>query len=218
MKKAVIFDMDGVVVNTEPLSHSANKKFYESLNINVTDDVYATFIGNSDKNIIQKIVDIYGVTTDKDVLLEECLKYYCDEFDADPNLELMPGVKDLIIDLHTKGMVILLASSSSKIKIDRVFTRFGLYPYFSHIISGQDFEFSKPHPAIFLEAVEKSGFTAEECIVIEDSTNGIKAATAAGVYCIGYKGEEDSLQDTSLANEVITDFSALSFERIRDIK
>jgi len=210
--------MDGVVVNTEPLSHIANKKFYESLGINVTDDVYATFIGNSDKNIIQKIVDKYNVTTDKDVLLEECLNYYCTEFDNDPTLELMPGVKDLIVDLHTNGMTILLASSSSKVKIERVFTRFGLYPYFSHIISGQDFEFSKPHPAIFLEAVSKSGFSAQECIVIEDSTNGIKAATAAGVYCIGYKSEEDSLQDTSLANEVITDFKELSFERIRDIK
>ena len=218
MKKAVIFDMDGVVVNTEPLSHIANKKFYESLGINVTDDVYSTFIGNSDKNIIQKIIDIYGVATDKDILVEQGLKYYCDEFDNDPDLELMPGVKDLIIDLHTNGMTILLASSSSKIKIERVFNRFGLYPYFSHIISGQDFEFSKPHPAIFLDAVAKSGFTADECIVIEDSTNGIKAATAAGVYCIGYKSEEDSLQDTSLANEVITDFKQLSFEKIRDIK
>lgn len=210
--------MDGVVVNTEPLSHIANKKFYESLGINVTDDVYSTFIGNSDKNIIQKIIDIYGIATDKDALVEQGLKYYCDEFDNDPDLELMPGVKDLIIDLHTNGMTILLASSSSKIKIERVFTRFGLYPYFSHIISGQDFEFSKPHPAIFLEAIAKSGFTADECIVIEDSTNGIKAATAAGVYCIGYKSEEDSLQDTSLANEVITDFRQLSFEKIRDIK
>jgi beta-phosphoglucomutase len=217
MKKAVIFDMDGVVVNTEPLSHTANMKFYKSLGIEVSDDVYSTFIGNSDKNIIQKIVDRYDVETDKEVLLQSCLDYYCDEFDNDPNLELMPGVKDLIIDLYTNGMTILLASSSSKIKIDRVFTRFELYPYFSHIISGQDFEFSKPHPAIFLEAVQKSGFTAEECIVIEDSTNGIKAAIAAGVYCIGYKGEEDSVQDTSLANKVITDFKELSFERIRDI-
>ena len=210
--------MDGVVVNTEPLSHLANMKFYRSLGINVTDDVYSTFIGNSDKNIIQKIIERYGIATDRDVLVEQGLKYYCDEFDKDPNLELMPGVKDLIIDLHTNGMNLLLASSSSKIKIDRVFTRFGLYPYFSHIISGQDFEFSKPHPAIFLEAVAKSGFIADECIVIEDSTNGIIAATAAGVYCIGYKSEEDSLQDTSLANEVITDFKELSFERIRDIK
>ena len=218
MKKAVIFDMDGVVVNTEPLSHRANKKFYESLGINVTDDVYATFIGNSDKNIIQKIKNIYSVEADEEVLLEQCLDHYCEAFDADANLELMPGVKDLIIDLHNNGMVILLASSSSKVKIERVFDRFGLNPYFNHKISGQDFEFSKPHPAIFLEAVAKSGFTADECIVIEDSTNGIKAAKAAGVYCIGYKSEEETLQDTSLADEVITDFSQLSFERISDIK
>lgn len=218
MKKAVIFDMDGVVVNTEPLSHRANKAFYESLGIEVTDDVYATFIGNSDKNIVQKIKDIYGIDTDCDTLVEQGLGYYCDAFDADDTLELMPGVKDLIMDLHANGMTILLASSSSKVKIERVFNRFGLNPYFSHKISGADFEFSKPHPAIFLDAVAKSGFTADECIVIEDSTNGIKAAKAAGVYCIGYKNEEDSLQDTSLADAVISDFSQLNYSKIKDIK
>lgn len=218
MKKAVIFDMDGVVVNTEPLSHRANMKFYESLGIDVTDDMYSTFIGNSDKNIIQKIKNIYGVEATEEVLLEQCLDHYCEAFDADLALELMPGVKDLIVDLYNNGMVILLASSSSKVKIERVFNRFGLNPYFSHKISGEDFEFSKPHPAIFLEAVAKSGFTADECVVIEDSTNGVKAAKAAGVYCIGYKFEEDTLQDTSLADEVITDFSQLSYERIKNIK
>ena len=216
MIKAVIFDMDGVVVDTEPLSHRANMKFYQSLGINVSDDVYSTFIGNSDKNIIQKIKDIYKVETDDDVLLQQCLDYYCDEFDNDSTLELMPGVKNLIIDLHTNGMIILLASSSSKVKIERVFKRFGLHQYFSYIISGQDFEFSKPHPAIFLEAVKKSGFTADECIIIEDSTNGIKAATSAGVYCIGYKNDEHSLQDTSLADKIITDFKQLSYEKIRN--
>lgn len=218
MIKAVIFDMDGVVVDTEPLSHRANKKFYESLGLDVTDDVYSTFIGNSDKNIIQKIKNIYGVDTDEAILVAQGLEYYCQEFDADATLELMPGLKNLVIDLYNNGMKILLASSSSKVKIERVFNRFGLNQYFSHKISGQDFEFSKPHPAIFLDAVAKSGFTADECIVIEDSTNGIKAAKAAGIYCIGYKNEEESLQDTSLADEVITDFSQLSFERIRDIK
>ena len=210
--------MDGVVVDTEPLSHRANKKFYESLNVNVTDDVYSTFIGNSDKNIVQKIKDIYSIDTDTDVLVEQGLVHYCDAFDADETLELMPGVKNLIMDLNANGMVILLASSSSKVKIERVFNRFGLNPYFSHKISGQDFEFSKPHPAIFLEAVAKSGFTADECVVIEDSTNGIKAAKAAGVYCIGYKNDEHSLQDTALADTIITDFSQLSYEKIRDIK
>lgn len=218
MIKAVIFDMDGVVVNTEPLSHRANTKFYDAMGITVTDEVYSTFIGNSDRNILQKIKDMYKVEATVDDMLQQCLDYYCEAFDADQTLELMPGVKDLIIDLYNNGMVILLASSSSKVKIERVFNRFGLKPYFSHKISGQDFEFSKPHPAIFLEAVAKSGFTADECIVIEDSTNGVKAAKAAGVYCIGYKSEEETTQDTSLADQVITDFSQLSYEIIRDIK
>lgn len=218
MIKAVIFDMDGVVVDTEPLSHRANKKFYESLGIDVTDDVYSTFIGNSDKNIIQKIKNIYAVEADEALLVEQGLEFYCREFDGDETLQLMPGLKDLVIDLYDNGMTILLASSSSKIKIERVFNRFGLNQYFKTKISGQDFEFSKPHPAIFLDAVAKSGFTADECIVIEDSTNGIKAAKAAGVFCIGYKSEEHSLQDTSLADMVITDYKQLSFEIIRDLK
>lgn len=217
MIKAVIFDMDGVVVNTEPLSHRANLKFYKSLGVDVSDDVYATFIGNSDINIIQKIKSIYGVAGDEATLLQQCLDFYCAEFDNDPSLELMPGVKDLIVDLYDNGFTILLASSSSKVKIERVFNRFGLNPYFSHKISGQDFEFSKPNPAIFLDAVSKSGYGANECIIIEDSTNGIKAAKGAGVFCIGYKNDEHTLQDTSLADIVIKDFSELSAEKIRHI-
>lgn len=218
MIKAVIFDMDGVVVNTEPLSHRANTKFYESLGIKVSNEVYDTFIGNSDVNIIQKIKSIYGVEGSEEMLLEQCLGFYCTEFDNDPTLELMPGVKDLIIDLYDNGFKILLASSSSKVKIERIFNRFGLNPYFNRKISGQDFEFSKPHPAIFLDAVAKSGFSADECVVIEDSTNGVKAAKGAGVFCIGYKFEEETTQDTSLADMVITSFSELSAEKIKHLK
>ncbi|MFP9100629.1 HAD family hydrolase [Flavobacterium sp. RHBU_24] len=217
MIKAVIFDMDGVVVDTEPLSHRANKKFYESLGIDVTDDVYATFIGNSDKNIIQKIKNIYGVKAGEDELVDQCLDYYCREFDADETLQLMPGLKDLVIDLYDNGVTLVLASSSSKVKIERVFNRFGLNQYFKSKISGQDFEFSKPHPAIFLEAVVQTGFTADECIVIEDSTNGVKAAKAAGIFCIGYKSDEHSLQDTSQADMVIKDFSELSYGKITSL-
>lgn len=217
MKKAVIFDMDGVVVNTEPLGHSANQKMYKALGITVPDDVYVTFTGNSDKNIIQKLKNLYEIDKTHEELLEESYKYYFEAFDNASGLELLPGVKDLIIDLHSNGMKLLLASSASKRKIEAVFTRFGLYPYFDAKISGEDFEFSKPNPAIFIEAVKQSGFTKEECIIIEDSTNGIKAATAAGVYCIGYKSEHSMGQDTSLADEVITDFYQLDYTKIRNI-
>ncbi|AWH85749.1 ABC transporter ATP-binding protein [Flavobacterium album] len=217
MKKAVIFDMDGVVVNTEPIGYGANQKLYKALGITVPDDVYATFIGNSDKNIIQKLKDLYPIEKTHEELLKEKYKYYFEAFDNATDLALLPGVKDLIMNLHSNGMKLLLASSASKRKIEKVFTRFGLHPYFDATISGEDFEFSKPNPAIFLEAVERSGFTKEECIIIEDSTNGIKAAKAAGVYCIGYKSEHSMGQDTSLANKVITDFSELDFWNIQKL-
>lgn len=219
MIKAVIFDMDGVVVNTEPLGHAANLEMYKSLGIIVPDEVYNTFIGNSDKNIVQKLKDLYPqVTLTNDELLEEKFKYYFKAFDASEDLDLMPGVRELIIELHSNGMRLLLASSSAKRKIEHVFTRFGLHQYFDHAVSGEEFEFSKPHPAIFNEAVARSGFTKDECIVIEDSTNGIEAAKAAGLYCIGYQSIHSMGQDTSIADKVITDFSQLSYEKIRDIK
>ncbi len=209
--------MDGVVVNTEPIAYGANQKMYKALGISVTDDVYASFMGNSDRNIIQKLKDLYPIDKTHDELLEEKYKYYFEAFDAAHDLGLLPGVMDLITGLHGNGMKLLLASSASKRKIEAVFTRFGLHPYFDTKISGEDFEFSKPNPDIFLEAVKQSGFTKGECVIIEDSTNGIKAAKAAGVYCIGYKSNHSMGQDTSMADKVITDFRELDYEKLRNI-
>lgn len=209
--------MDGVVVNTEPIGYQANGELFKSLNIVVPDDIYATFIGSSDKNNMQRIKDLYNLEHTREELLDEKYKYYYEVFDKADDLELMAGVKDLIIDLHKNGMKLILASSATKRKIDKVFSRFDLYPYFDEVISGDDFEFSKPHPAIFLEAVAKSGFNKSECVIIEDSANGIKAAKAAGVYCIGYVSGHGLPQDTTGADKVITDFKELSFNKFNDL-
>lgn len=215
MVKAVIFDMDGVVVNTEPIGYRANQELYKSLNIRVSDDVYGTFIGNSDKMIVQKLKDLYSISLSHEELLNEKYRHYFNAFDTAEDLEMLPGVKDLIVDLYENGIRLILASSASNRKIEKVFTSFGLHQYFDHAISGEDFEESKPNPAIFIEAVHKSGFPKEECIVIEDSTNGIKAAKAAGIFCIGYNSGHTMGQDTSLADMVITDFAQLSADSIK---
>lgn len=214
MIKCVIFDMDGVVVNSEPVSYAANQEMYKSLDIVVPDDVYATFTGNSDKNIAQKLIDLYKLEISLDELLQKKFDHLMLMFDK---IELMPGVTNLIADLHDNGIKLILASSSSKRKIEKIFTHFNLHKYFDAIISGEDFEFSKPDPAIFLEAVSKSGFAKNECIIIEDSTNGIKAAKAAGVYCIAYQSEHALLQDTSLADKIITNFKELTADNIKTI-
>ena len=115
-------------------------------------------------------------------------------------------------------MQLVLASSSAKVTINRVFNRFGLHQYFSHIVSGEDFPKSKPHPAIFEHAAFISGTPIQNCIVIEDSTNGIKAAKAAGIYCVGYDSFHSKMQDYSLADKVITEFKELSFDTILNLR
>jgi HAD superfamily hydrolase (TIGR01509 family) len=217
MIKTVIFDMDGVIVDTEPVHHYAFRQHFKQLNIDVSPEMYASFTGNSTRNVFQKLKNHFQLTQDIDDLINTKRQLFNEAFDKKEDLFLLDGVENLIKDLHANGMQLVLASSSAKVTINRIFTRFNLHQYFTHIISGEDFENSKPDPAIFNHAVFLSQTSKENCIVIEDSTNGIKAAKVAGIYCIGYDSPNSKLQDYSLADEVISNFSDLNFKKISAI-
>jgi beta-phosphoglucomutase len=215
MIKTVIFDMDGVIIDTEPVHHHAFFTQFGELNIPVSEAEYATFLGKSTRNVFQHLKQKYQLTQEIDDLLKRKRAIFNERFDTDADLDLLPGVRALIEDLHTHGVQLVLASSASKGTIARVFNRFGLAPYFTHLVSGEDFAESKPNPAIFLHAAEVSGTPVGECIVIEDSANGVAAAKAAGIYCVGYASEHSAGQDLRLADLVIRDFAELSAERIK---
>jgi len=218
MKQTVIFDMDGVIVDTEPVHHFAYQKHFKQLNIDVSPEMYASFTGNSTKNIYERLKGIYNLEADIQSLVETKRTLFNDAFDSKEDLYLLDGVEDLIKELHQNGMQLILASSSANVTIQRIFNRFDLDKYFKHKVSGEDFPKSKPHPAIFQQAAFLAKTPVENCIVIEDSTNGIIAAKAAGIYCVGYESVHSKLQDYSLADEVISHFNELSFEKIRSLK
>ena len=211
MLQTVIFDMDGVIVDTEPVHHYAYFQHFKELNIEVSAEMFASFTGNSTKNVFQKIKDYFQISIETETLVQRKRTIFNEAFDTKEDLFLLEGVEDLIKKLHQSGLQLILASSASKVTIDRVFKRFQLHSYFSHIISGEDFPESKPNPAIFNEAVRLSNTPKENCIIIEDSTNGIKAAHAAGVFCVGYKSVNSHKQDYSLANIVIDKFEDLDY-------
>jgi HAD superfamily hydrolase (TIGR01509 family) len=218
MIQTVIFDMDGVIVDTEPVHHYAYHQHFKQLAIEVTPEMYASFTGSSTKNIYAIIKEHFNLKEDVQTLVEGKRGLFNKAFDEKEDLFLLDGVLELIQDLFKNGMQLVLASSSANETIERIFNRFKLNDYFTYKVSGEDFPKSKPHPAIFLKAAELAKTPVENCIVIEDSSNGIQAAKSAGIYCVGYKSANSKLQDYSKADKVINHFNELNFDAIKNIK
>ena len=214
MKNTVIFDMDGVIVDTEPLHKKAYYQHFEELKIDVDAEVFSRFTGKSTRNVYQMIKEIFAIDTNVEDLIQRKRTLFYDLFDSDPALKLLDGVEVLIKNLYSANFQLILASSAAKSTIHRVFKRFNLFPFFSHLVSGEDFPESKPNPAIFIEAQRLSGNDKSHCIVIEDSTNGILAANGAEIFCVGYRSENSKNQNYDTADLVIHHFDELKVEEV----
>lgn len=213
MLKAVLFDMDGVIVDTEPLHRKAYFKMFDDVKIEVTEALYNSFTGQSTINICKRLVNHFNLENSPQELVNTKRKHFKYLFQNDTELALIDGVLDLIKDYHNNGLKLVVASSASMPNINRIFDRFDLNPYFMGKFSGADLKNSKPHPEIFVKAANHTGYKKNECMVIEDSTNGIKAAYDAGIFCVGFKSPHSSNQDYSLANITITNYNEILYDK-----
>lgn len=217
MLKAVIFDMDGVIIDSEPLHNKAYNNMFTQIGIRVSNELYESFTGQSTINICKRLCSHFNLDYTPESLVAIKRKYYKEFFESNSSLSLIDGALNLIKDYHHNGLKLVLASSAAMTSINQIFDRFDLHQYFSAKFSGGDLKQSKPHPEIFLKAIQSTGFSNKECIVIEDSTNGIKAAKAAHVFCIGYDSFHSKNQNYSNADMVITDFNDIAFKKIHHI-
>ena len=207
--QCVIFDMDGVIIDSEEIHKKAYYETFKSLGVDVSEALYKTLTGSSTINAFQKLVNHFNLDDIPEDLVLQKRKRYVNYFENDPTLSLVHGVKDLIHFLYEQNITLVLASSSAMVNINRVFSRFGLNQYFTAKISGADLTASKPHPEIFEKAAILGDASKEQCIVIEDSDNGIEAANKAGIYAVGYRNLLITDQTLDKADLIINDFKEL---------
>ena len=217
MLKAVLFDMDGVIVDSEPLHKKAYYKMFDDVGIDVSERLFESFTGQSTLKICKTLCHDFSLPNSPEDLVNLKRKHFKYIFENDTDFKLIDGVLDLIKDYIRNGLVLVLASSASMVTINNIFKRFNLDKYFTAKLSGADLHASKPHPEIFIKAAQTSGFKKDECIVIEDSTNGIKAAKAAGIYCIGFDSIHSKNQDYSKADLIVKDLSLIKYDKIKSV-
>ena len=185
MIKAVIFDMDGVLINTEPLHYQCWVEiFKETYGKELDYEVYKPCIGSTRQHFKDMIQREYGIVFDSLEEMNRTMKEKKDEIIEREGFPEMPGVDQMLAELKKSGYLMAVASSSPKQVITDTLESLDLLKYFTVVTSGDEVKHPKPAPDTFLFAAEKLGMNVEECLVIEDSTNGGKAAKAANMPCV----------------------------------
>jgi len=217
MIKAVIFDMDGVIINSEPMHQKAYRMMFEKFNLNVSEQLYTSFTGMATLPICEKLCEVFALDHSPQVLVDSKRYFFKQLFENGEELKLIDGVLELIQHYHQLKITLILASSASMANINMTFQKFNLDPYFKAKISGAELKASKPHPEIFEKAVTLSGVSKEACFVIEDATNGIIAAKAAGLFCVAFDGGHSQHQNYTQADRVVTDLKSLQLENLKQL-
>jgi HAD superfamily hydrolase (TIGR01549 family) len=194
MIKAVIFDMDGVISDTDKTRFLLLKDILKARGLELDDKDYKKSIGVRTHAFLHAMfpkADIDSISRERK---EEFRKH------PDKYIEPLPYVKECILWLHRSGYKLGIASMALRQDIEMVLQAIKVKELFSFIASSEDISRGKPSPDIYLHAIKGLGFQAEECIAIEDSPIGIEAAKAAGLKCIGvtYTHSRDELKNADV--------------------
>lgn len=216
MLEAIIFDMDGVIIDSEPIHFEVDKSTLKYCNINVSNQDLNEYVGMTNPEMWARLKENYKIKHS----VEELIQLQMDmKLNILENRDEKPisGVVNLLKSLKDNNIKIALASSSPKLFIMAVLKKFNIEDYFLKILSGEEVKKGKPEPDIYIEASKMLNVNPENCLVIEDSRNGVKAAKCAGMKCIGFINENSGIQDLSQADLVISSLEKINLVLIRNL-
>lgn len=181
--KAVIFDMDGLMFDTEKIYFKANQQTADRLGLDFTKDFYLQYVGASDKELFNGMYDHFDDDEKVSQFIDQSNADVHDMFASGP-IDKKEGLMELLDFLKANGIPCVVASSSEKWLVEEITSRNGVKDYFVDLVGGDEVDRAKPNPDIFLKALEKLGSEKPETLVLEDSLNGVRAAYAAGLPVI----------------------------------
>jgi HAD superfamily hydrolase (TIGR01509 family) len=183
MIKGVLFDMDGVLVDSESYICSAAVMMFKELGVNVAPDDFKPFTGMGENRYIGGVAEKHDIKVDIDRVKARTYEIY--ERLVSGKLFPLPGSHEFIAKCRQKGYLLALATSADRIKMEVNLREIGLpSDTFKSIITGLDVEKKKPAPDIYLKAAKSLGLEANECLVVEDAVSGVRAGKAAGCKCL----------------------------------
>jgi HAD superfamily hydrolase (TIGR01509 family) len=211
--KAVIFDMDGVIIDSEPLHAIADNQILKDSGITAPEGYFDRFAGWTNQSMWEEIMKDYDLPISLERISELQLPLKINllqEGDYKPIkgiIELMEEIKDL-------GLPMAIASSSPVQFIEAVLEKLSLRKYVKYWLSGEEVINSKPAPDIFLRVAEVLNVDPGECLVIEDSSSGVTAAKRAGMKCIGYQNINSGNQDLSAADQIVDNIQKINIRNL----
>ncbi|MFD1772768.1 HAD family hydrolase [Paenibacillus rhizophilus] len=201
--KLVIFDMDGVIVDSEPFHEIAKRKILHELGINKEMD-FTWSIGRPNKEFWDRMIDAYQLRQSPEEL--EKLQYdHIVEQMRSLSVSAMEGLSDVLQWLKTNNILIGLASSSNRYFIDQVLNHLRLTECFNFTTAGDEVSNKKPAPDVYKKVLSEAGVLAKNAVAVEDSAAGTFSAVAAGLTCIGYWDPKTPFQDLSLTTTIISE-------------
>ena len=212
--EAFIFDMDGVIIDSEPLHSRVKMETFAHFGLPFDEGDLAQYMGRTSVDIFSDVLKKEHRT---DVSVQEIVNYkhaHYLELAVGGALEAIPGSLELIARLRAAGVSLALATSSWRRVVDAILVQFDLTEAFASVISGSELPKSKPDPAIYRLSAEALGVDPRKCVVLEDTAAGVAAAKGAGMYCIGFRSPHSGVQDLSRADEIVDDLATIDVAKL----
>lgn len=207
--KAVIFDMDGVIIDSEPIHNTVILSTLDHFGIPFNAADLSKFVGTTNTSLFNKLITKHALdispTTINDYHYKNLRTTILKELS-----EPISGIRQLLSTIKHYHLATAIASSSSLDLINSVTQKFNISDYFQHLTSGENLPHSKPDPTIYLLTAKKLGVSPADCLVIEDAHLGVKAAKAAGMTCIGFQNPNSGNQDLSAADKIVTSITEIN--------